>query len=59
MTDAIKTPLAKTQNPRRWRDRLMVVTLIAGGLLTLWWILVLIGVAWQIVSAVASTGGHG
>ncbi len=37
----------------------MLATLIAGGALTLSWILVLIGLAWQMVSAVAHTGGHG
>lgn len=59
MTDSNDKSPTKRQVSYPWRDRLMLATLIAGGALTLSWILVLIGLAWQMVSAVAHTGGHG
>jgi len=50
---------ADPQIRRSWREHLVLPMLITGGLLTLVWIVVLIAVAMQIISAIAGTGGHG
>ena len=42
---------------RPWHEWLIVPVLIAGGLLTLLWILALMGLAWRIVSAVMRLPG--
>ncbi|MCJ2053974.1 hypothetical protein [Methylobacterium sp. J-070] len=44
---------------RSWRERLILPMLVTGGLLTLTWIIALIAVALQMISAVAGTVGHG
>lgn len=40
---------------RSWQERLIFPILIAGGVLTLTWIVALIGMVWRIVGAVAGT----
>lgn len=59
MTVQDNSSQADPQVRRSWREHLVLPMLVTGGLLTLAWIVVLIAVAMQIISAVAGTGSPG
>ena len=58
MTAQNDVTFVETPTKSGWRQRLVLPMLIVGGLLTVTWIAVLIGLAWQIASAVAGMGTH-
>ena len=58
MTHHNEATLVETRIKLRWRERLILPMLIIGGLLTVSWIVVLIGLAWQISAAAAGMAMH-
>lgn len=58
MTHHNEATLVETRIKLRWRERLILPMLIIGGLLTVSWIVVLIGLAWQIAAAAAGMAMH-
>ena len=58
MTHHNEATLVETRIKLRWRERLILPMLIIGGFLTVSWIVVLIGLAWQIAAAAAGMAMH-
>ena len=51
--------IEEPQVKRRWQERLALPLLIAGGILTIFWIAALVGLAWQIASSIPGMGALG